>query len=217
MRKKVLITHYMEDLSWVTEINPDVDYEIYSTSHSLVEYVDQSKITFIEKNKGLDANMYLTYIIKNYEDLPDKILFTHHHRLHWSHDFPLPYIINNINWDNSDYMNIGCRNCYTNLYNFGPDFVIWREYFKEIWYLFKDYISHPNEQIIYYSGTQFMTSKELILQYPKSFWEKLHEWLMVTPWECWKSGRTFEYLWHYILTKNPVDRIYTNEQLLKLI
>ena len=209
----------MEDLSWVNEINPDVDYEIYSTSHSNFENVDQNKITFIEKNKGLDANMYLTYIIKNYEDLPDKILFTHHHRTHWSHDFPLPYIINNLNWENSDYMNIGCRNCYGNLYDnnvFGTIYSVWKDFFKEIWYLFEEYLEHPDKELIYYAGTQFMCSKELILQYPKKFYERLHDWLMVTEWEDAKSGRAFEYLWHYILTKNPIDRHHTNEQIFKL-
>ncbi len=179
MNKKVIIAHFNRNIEWVKEINKEIDFEIYSTSDKEIDNILSDKITFIEPNKGMDANMYLNFIIKNYDNLPDKILFVHHHETDWSHDFPLPYIINNLNWDYSNYINIGCQNCYNDLYsinNGGYSFI--KDWFRDIWYLFEDYLILPETTLFYNAGTQFMADKELILQYPKIFYQRLYDWLI---------------------------------------
>ncbi len=217
MNKKVIIAHYNKNIEWVDKINKDINFEIHSTSNDKINGIPSDKITFVEPNKGMDANMYLNFIIKNYEKLPDKILFIHHHETDWSHDYPLSYIINNLNWDYSNYINIGCQNCYTNLYTLNNgDYLIVKDWFKDVWYLFDEYLHFPDTSLFYNAGTQFMVDKELILQYPKIFYQRLYDWLITTEWPDYKSGRVFEYLWHYILTKNCDDKKFNPQEIFKL-
>jgi hypothetical protein len=214
MKKKVLIAHFNKDISWVNEIDRLINFEIYSTSHSEIDNIDKDKIYFIDINKGMDANMYLKFILNNYDNLPDKILFVHHHFSDWSQDFSLPFIINNLKWDSFDYVNVGKRECYQDLYKINNgNYRYIKDWFKDIWYLFDEYLKFPDDCLYYYAGTQFMVSKELILQYPKEFYQKLYNWLLDTNWEDYKSGRIFEYLWHYIITKNPIDKEISNNEI----
>ena len=78
------------------------------------------------------------------------------------------------------------------------------------------YLPFPSS-LLNYAGTQFMCHKKLILQYPKSFYADLHTWLMFTSLPDRASGRVFEYVWHYILTKNPIDKKYEINEILKFI
>lgn len=202
MKNTILIAHHNKDVSWVKEITADVDVKIYSTG-------DPTKI-YITPNKGMDANMYLRYIIDNYDNLPERTLFVHHHRTDWTQDYPLPHYINNLNWELDDYFNIGARK------NYGDVFVIdprTKEWIKSVWFLYEKYIPYPSE-LFYYAGTQFMCHKKLIQQYPKSYWQSIYSWLMLTDMPDWLSGRIFEWTWHYILTQNPIDKKYENNQIL---
>jgi len=201
----VLIAHHNKDVSWINEITSDVDIKIYSTS-------DPTKI-YVTPNKGMDANMYLRYILDNYSNLPDRTLFVHHHREDWSQDYDLPYIINNLNWKLADYFNIGARKCYGDPYVLesparGWVTCAWQEVLGK-------YLPFPNK-LLNYAGTQFMCHKKLILQYPKRFYADLHTWLMFTSLPDRASGRVFEYIWHYILTKDPIDKKYEINQILNL-
>lgn len=201
---QVLIAHHNKDISWIKEINSNISVEVYSTG-------DPTQKNYITPNKGMDANMYLKYIINNYDNLPERILFCHHHKTDWTQDFDLPYIINNLNWELADFVNIGARK------NYGDVFVIdprTKQWLKDVWFLFERYIPYPSE-LFYIAGTQFMCSKDLILQYPKSYWQSLYSWLMLTEMPCWLSGRIFEWGWAYLLTKNPIDKLFTNEELFR--
>ena len=211
MRREILIAHYDKSLSWVEELNTDANIIIYSTNKNMTnEVINGIKINVISPNKGMDSIMYLTYIINNYKNLPDQILFVHHHRDDWSQPFSLPFIINNLNWDCEKYFNIGNRNYYDDPYNLEKWVYI---KLNEFWYLFNDYIPFP-EKIMYYAGTQFKVDKDLILQYPIDFYEKLKEWVINTNCPDYISGRVFEYTWHYILTKCPIDKIIDIKKLL---
>jgi len=200
----VLIAHYNKDISWISEIRPGVNIKVYSTS-------DPSRI-YVTPNKGMDANMYLRYILDNYDNLPERTLFVHHHKEDWTQDFPLPYIINNLNWGLDNYFNIGARQYYGDVFVIDPRTKQW---LRDSWYLFEQYIPFPKE-LFYYAGTQFMCHRDLIKQYPKSYYQMLYSWLMMTPLPDYLSGRIFEWTWHYILTKNPIDKKYETNQILNI-
>ena len=68
---RIVIAHYNEDLSWINNLN--IPYSIYTHDNSLLTHNN----IFVEKNKGNEATLYLKYIIDNYNNLPDKILFVH--------------------------------------------------------------------------------------------------------------------------------------------
>jgi hypothetical protein len=217
MTKKVVIAHFDKDINWVSEINKDIEFEVYSTSHTNINGITNNKIFFISPNKGMDSNMYLKFILNNYDNLPDKILFVHHHFMDWSQDFSLPFIINNLIWEYSDYINVGKRNCYGNIYEmYDKKYLHVKDWFKFVWPIFDGYLEFPEKNLFYYAGTQFMVNKELILQYPKSFYQNLHNWVIQTDMEDYKVGRIFEYLWHYIFTKNTIDKKFNNNEIFKL-
>jgi hypothetical protein len=200
----VLIAHYNKDISWVKEINKNINVKIYSTS-------DPSK-TYVMPNKGMDANMYLRYIIDNYDSLPERTLFVHHHKTDWTQDYDMPFIINNVNWELDDYFSVCARKNYDDVFVIDPRTKQW---IKDAWFLFEKYIPFPKE-MFYFAGTQFMCHKKLLLQYPKHYWQSLYSWLMMTPLPDYLSARIFEWTWHYILTKNPIEKKYENNQIFKL-
>lgn len=200
----VLIAHHNKDISWINEITSNVDVKVYSTS-------DKSKI-FVEPNKGMDANMYLRYIIDNYDNLSERTLFVHHHKTDWTQDYEMPFIINNLNWELDNYFSVCARK------NYGDVFIIdprTKQWLKDIWHLFEEHIPYPT-QLFYYAGTQFMCHRDLIRQYPKSYYKKLLGWLLMTDKPDWLTGRIFEWCWGYLLTKNPKEIQYENNQIFKL-
>lgn len=52
---------------------------------------------------------------------------------------------------------------------------------------------------------QFAVSKEQVLKRSKEEYELYHKWLMETEMSDKLSGRVFEYLWHIIFGKGPIQ------------
>ena len=61
MRVVLLIARYEEDLTWLEDF-PDIPR-------------DNLKV-FRSDNVGREAETYVSYIVQNYEDLPDRIIFS---------------------------------------------------------------------------------------------------------------------------------------------
>ncbi len=194
----IVIAHYHKPLDWVKQIGQQ--FCVYSTGYSEIEsvYIDN----VLQNNKGVDANHYLNYIIDNYDNLPDKILFCHHHENDWTQDRSLPEIINNLNWNCADYFSVGA---YCNTWQALPGN---QEWLRNYAFLL------PNgklpDSLVYIAGTQFVVSKELILKHKKEYYQFLLAWLYYTDMPDNQSGRLFEYTWHYILTGNGVEKQYQN-------
>lgn len=217
MRNVAVVTHYDMDVSWIDEIQDEnVEVEIYSNSGDFPELKRKTFNYFNPKNLGREAHLYFKYIMDNYDNLPDNVLFLHSHRTDWSQDFPMPFIIDNIKWDAFDYFNVASRDHYNELFTQGdyghgsP-----KDWVTQCWYIFEDMFEFP-EEIYYYAGGQFKVSKSAILQYPKEFYLKLDDWLMTTELPDWISARIFEYTWHLIFTGSPTDKKVDNNQIFNL-
>jgi hypothetical protein len=214
MIKKVLIAHFNEDLTWINNINFDGPIEVYSKT--IHDYEDR----FIPVNKGQEIPMYLKYIINNYNDLPDKTLFLHGHSSSPHQDFDSRFIIENVKWDCDYFFSVNKRNWYQEVSSKHQiskgSFDIW---LKTYWYLFEEYLPFPINGLFFYSGAQFVVDKSLILQYPISFYEKLYQWVItetinIPPGTSDEiSSRIFEYVWHYIFTKNPIENERINNEI----
>jgi hypothetical protein len=203
MKCTVLIAHYNKDISWVKKLK--VPYVIYSAA----EGIPNARHV---RNKGMDASMYLSYIIDNYDKLPDKILFLHHHLTDWSQDFDSVFIANNLRWDCADYFNVGSRKTYWPTLPM-PSKKTWLlDMIKRNWVIELPFPA----VLISYAGTQFCVSRELIRRHPLEYYKRLHTWLMETTEPDWFTGRLFEWTWHYILTGNSVDKKLENNQFLCL-
>lgn len=215
MTKKILIAHFNEDLSWSNNLKFDGEIIIYSkTNNSIPE-------RYVSVNKSQEVPMYLKYIIDNYNNLPDKTLFLHGHSKSQHQDFDSRFICENVKWDCDVFFSVNRREWYQEVsknYQLSENsFDVW---LTTYWYLFEDFLPFPKDGVFFYSGAQFVVDKKLILQYPKSFYENLYKWSITeeinlppqTSDEI--SSRVFEYTWHYIFTKNPIEKHKTNHEIL---
>jgi len=195
VEKAVIIAHYNKPLEW-TRLVRGVEVIIY-TSNDQAPYMQV-------KNRGADSSHYLSFIIDNYENLPERMVFCHDHNINWTQEHPLHHIINNLNWEVGKYFSIGARCNYWAAipYDEKPHHI---EAMKRNWYILAPYIEYP-ERLTYIAGTQFCVHRDLILSYPKEFYENCRRWVYTVEEAEWFIGRFFEYTWHYILTRNPIEK-----------
>lgn len=170
-------------------------------------------------NKGREANVYLTYIIDNYESLPPTIAFVHSHEdgfpQAWHTDAPNYSNVESLQSLNLDFVQ---RNGYANLRCISipgcPDEIQpfrqpYEEYrtsehaYAEAWrHLFS------NDDVPNVVGTpccaQFAVSRDQVRMRPLEFYTKAHHWLLETSLDDDTSGRVFEYMWHIIFGQEPV-------------
>lgn len=188
----VLIAHYDKDVSWAKGLK---DVFIYTSN----EGYPYTKV----RNRGNDASHYLSFILDHYENLPERTVFCHDHKVDWTQKFALRYIIEHLNWEVAPYFSIGARcNLWECIHYDSKPFHI--EAMKRSWVILEP-LPYP-EKLTYIAGTQFCVHRDLILQYPKSFYENCREWVYTTKEAEWFIGRFFEYTWHYIFTKNPLEQ-----------
>ena len=73
MDRKVVISRYNESLDWVSDI--ECDYIIYNKGGKIENPdIPQGKIIDVP-NEGREAETFLRYIVSNYNDLPESIVF----------------------------------------------------------------------------------------------------------------------------------------------
>jgi len=195
MNKAVLVAHYDKPLGWLDKLK-DVQIFVYSSNP---EYPQYRQV----RNRGNDASHYLSFIIDQYDCLPERTVFCHHHEKDWTQEYPLPKIINNLNWTAADYFSIGARcNYWTAIPYESKRYHI--AAMKRNWNILEPYLTYP-EKLTYYAGTQFCVHRDLIRQYPVEFYQNCRDWVYNTTEMEWFIGRFFEYTWHYIFTRNPIE------------
>lgn len=164
--------------------------------------------------------VYLSFMIDHYDELPDTVVFMHAHRHAWHNNNLLMQdmlgMLKRLNHDRvarMGYMNLRCHHepgCpdWIHMDRPGADFdffrkpeeIYWR---KNIWEEL-----HPGAPIPQsLSGTccaQFALSKERIRQVPMERLLHYRKWLLNTGMDDSYSGRIFEYIWHYIFTGHEV-------------
>jgi hypothetical protein len=155
---------------------------------------------------------YLTYIIQNYDNLPDKMLFMHGHMTAWHQQIPITGYLRVIQWPHiTNFMNLaGCEQ--------QADFS-WKaknpnqaegelrnrfnKFFSET-KLHEKYglpLVEPHTVIRVNWCAQFLVTKEEILRNPKQMYIDLRNWLIDTRMKDYWSGRMFEYSWHIFFTR----------------
>ncbi|KAK2840512.1 hypothetical protein FQN49_006203 [Arthroderma sp. PD_2] len=204
-----------EKVDWIDEVS-NITTEIYVVD-------DPHSLPRTPKNKGREAMVYLTYLIDNYDNLPDIILFMHSHKIAWHHEEPLNHdakeMVNRISSERvtrDGFMNLRCnwqpgcpdwlRPQSTKEDSEKPEQPLvangWREIFP----------AEPVPEVI--GGqccAQFAVSRERVLGVPKSHFVYYRNWLLRTELDDFYSGRVWEYLWHVIFTGQnvycPAERV----------
>jgi hypothetical protein len=197
-----------EDTTWIKKNLPTVP--------SLVYTVDDPKSKFkVPENKGNEAMVYLTYIIDNYNSLPDVSVFIHaHKRAHSSDELLKDSMANQLKRlrltkvTRDGYFNLRCNwdpGCpsWLNLHNSSASSPAVKadeiETMKTAWQDLLPAAPMP-EWIAQPSGAQFAASRAKIQAVSLGVWKSWRDWLIKTPLTNDQSGRVWEYLWQYALT-----------------
>lgn len=195
-----------ENTTWLDEAAiTDLQQYIYVVD-------DTSALLHTPLNKGNEAMVYLTYIIDQYDTLPDVSIFMHAHRIAWhtpellNHD--ATEVLRRISSERitrEGYMNLRCYwdpGCPERLHPGASErdglkieelaiAHAWAELFP----------GHPiPEALGAPCCAQFAVSRQRIQQIPKQHFIRYRDWLINTRESNWISGRVFEYLWQKIFT-----------------
>jgi len=208
---RTLVVGYMkrEDLSWIQRELPGIKTALYSMD-------DPHAPLHVKANKGHEAMAYLSYIIDNYENLPDIVIFFHAHRKTWHNNVFLDnesaktiLQLDPINVIQSGYVNTRCdlkEGCAghlkfdvpkKNLKSIKPEEkFLTSKLWKELHMV--DTVPPSIEQPRY---AQFAVSREAILAHPISRYNHYRDWLVNTELSDSVSGKIFEHSWQYIFGK----------------
>ncbi|KAH8679831.1 hypothetical protein BGZ60DRAFT_400758 [Tricladium varicosporioides] len=204
----VVASFQKDDVNWVSEHFPDWEINRYVVDNPSAQFT-------VPKNKGRESMVYLTYIIDNYDKLPDLMVFMHANRYQWHNDDPLydgvpmlknlqlPYLLS------QGYANLRCvwtLGCPSEMNleetNVDKSKTTWLAYpraFKELF---------PNETLPKVVGVaccaQFSLTRSKIRERPIEDYKRYRQWLLDTPLEDHISGRVLEYSWHFIFGKEYV-------------
>jgi hypothetical protein len=93
-RRTVVIAKYDEDVSWLKCIPQNVDAVVYQSK-------DSNAAHFTE-NVGNEASKYLSYIVENYDELPDNVLFMQAGRQDWHDSLSKDVLLQKWDWGNAN-------------------------------------------------------------------------------------------------------------------
>ncbi|KAI1322163.1 hypothetical protein F5Y16DRAFT_387323 [Xylariaceae sp. FL0255] len=176
----------------------------------------------VPKNKGREAMVYLTYIIDNYDRLPQMMLFLHASRFAWHNDDPdydaLAPLRNlqTSHLQTVGYVNLRCvwtigcpaeirpvaDAAKTKAEGKGKKVTAAFAYLEA----FKELLPGiPVPDIVAVSCcSQFGVTREMVRARSLAEWTRWRQWLLDTPLEDAVAGRVFEFAWHIIFGKDPV-------------
>jgi hypothetical protein len=197
-----------EDVSWTQELQ-GLNRSIYTVD-------DENSALKVPKNKGHEAMVYLTYIIDNYENLPDTVLFFHPHRYTWHNNILLDLDskktierLSDARVARDGYVNARCHldpGCPDWLHPDRPP-AEWDLIHKNEERFFTPHVwreLHPDAPVPHAISqpccAQFAVSGERIRSHPRSDYLRYRDWLLNTELEDGNSGRIMEYTWQYIFT-----------------
>jgi hypothetical protein len=187
MKVVAVIAKYKENIDWVSSLN--CESIVYDKSKDI-------------PNIGREAETYIRYIINNYNNLPDYVLF-----------------LQGNPFDHLDGMNIGSLNNLIKKLN-DEEIIYLNGHHSEQYnlvtrtrqsfeMLFK---SQLPSSFIFTPGAQYIVKKENILCRPKSFYEIIHSVMLkndnktLAHTNCLVCPWTIERIWPYIFNKHIEHR-----------
>jgi hypothetical protein len=190
----VVIAHYSEDLEWVNNLK---------YPHTIISKKGIPRET--PPNKGGESSCYLQYIIENYDNLADCIIFLHGHRSSWHILENIDEKVNRLEF-NREYLNIN-DNVISQHIQYGCDNT--RKYIPIIIEKIRECLEDNLvlEDLYFKQAGQFYVKRENILRHKKETYQKLYDFLMnYHDIDSGVTGRGFEFTWHYIFTGNHRDQ-----------
>ncbi|KAH8696858.1 hypothetical protein GQ44DRAFT_633954 [Phaeosphaeriaceae sp. PMI808] len=198
-----------ENIDWMDEKLPDQEKAVYVAD-------DPKAPLHPPKNKGHEVMIYLTWIIDNYDKLPDVAIFMHAHQLTWHNDDLLgndaALLIQRLSrqrvW-REGFVNMRCS-----WYPGCPDWMHPGEtekndYKQEEVLLAKSWSElFPLDEVPSVLAqpccAQFALSRERIQAKPYAQYVWYRDWLFNTRLPDYLSGRIWEYVWQFVFTGQNV-------------
>lgn len=213
-RETVIAGSRHSNMSWVTDLVPEWHHNIYVADDP------QAELT-VEVNKGNEAMVYLTYLIENYDRLPQFMVFIHGERFQWQNDSPkrdsvsilhsirLSHLISN------GYINLRCTwstGCPAEMrpkdsLTVQPGEATERQRTEQAWAsayreLFPEHCDVP-PVVAVSCCAQFAVTREKVYERSKEDYMRYRQWLVDTTYSDYITGRVFEYMWHIIFGMPP--------------
>jgi hypothetical protein len=194
-----------EDVKWIETEVPSLKTAIYVAD-------DPNAPLHPPKNKGHEVMIYLSWIIDNYDNLPDVSIFMHAHR--WT-------------WHNNDILNLDSSEMLKRL----SPWRVWREGYMNLRCSWmpgcpdwmhpgetEEDANRPEQTLLAQSWSelfpldpipnvlaqpccaQFALSSERIRTIPQARYKFYRDWLLRTQLPDHLSGRIWEYVWQFVFT-----------------
>ncbi|KAF1834476.1 hypothetical protein BDW02DRAFT_525296 [Decorospora gaudefroyi] len=198
-----------ENIDWILEKMPQQQTAVYVAD-------DPSAPLHPPKNKGHEVMIYLSWIIDNYDNLPDVAIFMHAHQLTWHNDDILDrdahLLITRLSrqrvW-REGFVNMRCTwrpGCpdwmhpgETTINNAKQEEVLLAKSWSELFPL--DEVPAVLAQPC---CAQFALSRERIHAKPHAQYVWYRDWLFNTKLSDHLSGRIWEYVWQFVFTGENV-------------
>jgi hypothetical protein len=198
-----------EDTNWLQEEVPWQKTAVYVAD-------DPNAPLHPPKNKGHEVMIYLSWIIDNYDDLPDVAIFMHAHRWTWHNNEILGLdsaeIVKRLNLNRvirEGYMNLRCSwgpGCpdwmhpgATEEDKQRPEQTLLAKCWSELFPMDKvpDVLAQP-------CCAQFALSRDRIRSIPLARFVFYRDWLFRTKLPDFLSGRIWEYVWQFVFTGHNI-------------
>lgn len=185
---EIVVSHWKEDLQWLTK----TPYTVHVIDKDTSDQQEYFTPTYVIPNKGREASVYLKYIIERYDSLPDNVAFIHGHEAAW-HQFhyrPLLDMIHSAKVSEFGYIPL---NNFERFYPFADeDFLQIVEHWDKFRLSKKPL---PFELMHVPICAQFILSKETILKNTK---EQYIYWYELSQTDLKDIALYFELIWHII-------------------
>ena len=203
MSYKIIVARYNENIEWLA-----------SEMENCLIYNKGSKLNIkneiLIENVGRESETYLQYVITNYDNLPDVVVFTQARISDHKGKDDVKYLIqiknealmNSMSQNMSVHTDIGKNMYFDKEWNLRKDGYYLKDNYKNNtpitffeWFKGNIHINYPNP-IIYYANAIFAVKKENILKKPIEYYKKLI--LEVNHHINSTEGHFFERSWYYI-------------------
>ena len=217
----VVVARSHETTQWMKDVHPDwIQYQYIGT-----EDTNPNSNLSVPENKGNEAMRYLSFIIDNYDSLPDIIAFRHGHNTIWHQRSDAVAEVNSLNLTTirlRGYLNFLCeavcgehirlaemqsaaiasKNATNKLLSTRSQVPVDAAIFEnwDSWFG----VPMP-EELVAACCAQFVVVKEAVHRRTREQYVAWRQWLLNTTLEDYHSGMVFERLWHVIFGMPPAD------------
>jgi hypothetical protein len=209
-----------DDTNWLSEIPSSLNWTI---NHYRVD-APLNPILSVPSRKGNEAMVYLTYIIDNYDALPDVIFFHHGHPRAWHQKLTSAEEVARLRTEYVLKAGYASARCLPGCENVVPleggepashmaalPLLSRRDHLVTLLENFLEPARFPElegavpKQLAAPCCAQFAVSRGRVMRREREWWVKLREWLIEAPLPSMNSGRLMEHLWHVFFGMEAVQ------------